>query len=181
MGIELSTVRLRRPEPGDIERMYGYRNDTEVAHLLGGFSAGFSRKDFEEWIERHRGRSDEVIWIIADATSDECIGHVGLYEIDHRVRKAEFAICIGDKARWGKGLGVEVGKAVLRFAFRELNLNKVSLEVLDSNKGAIKLYEKLAFKLDGRLRADQFRDGKYVDSLVMSILAEEWESSHGAG
>ena len=181
MGIELPTVRLRRPEPDDIERMYGYRNDTEVARLLGGFSTGFSRKDLEEWIERHRGRSDEIVWMIADKTSDECIGHVGLYNIDHRVRKAEFAICIGDKARWGKGLGVQIGAAVLEFAFRELNLHKVYLFVVDFNGSAIRLYEKLGFKVDGRVRADQFREGKYVDSLIMSILAEEWESSRSAG
>jgi RimJ/RimL family protein N-acetyltransferase len=180
MGIELPTVLLRRPEPKDIEQMYGYRNDPDVARMLGGFSVGFSRQDLEDWIERHRNRTDEIIWVIATKPSDDCIGHVGLYEIDYRVAKAEFAICIGDKTKWTKGLGAAIGKAVLRYAFRELNLHKVSLEVLDFNEAAIKLYEKLAFKLDGRLRADQFRDGKHVDSLVMSILAEEWESAHGA-
>ena len=51
---------------------------------------------------------------------------------------------------------------------------------LDFNAGVIRLNEKLGFKHDGRLRDDQFREGKYVDSVIMSILAEEWESSHGA-
>jgi RimJ/RimL family protein N-acetyltransferase len=160
--------------------MYGYRNDPEVAHWLGGFSFGFSRRDFEDWIERHRNRTDEIIWVIAAKPSDECIGHVGLYEIDYRAGKAEYAMCIGDKAKRARGLGTEISKAVHRYAFRELNLHKVHAEMLDFNEAAIKLCERLGYKLEGRLRANQFRDGKYVDSLVMSVLVEEWESAHGA-
>jgi RimJ/RimL family protein N-acetyltransferase len=59
-----------------------------VSSLLGGFHRGYSMADLADWIEFHRKREGEIIWIIVDPASDDCIGHVGLYNIDYRVRSA---------------------------------------------------------------------------------------------
>ena len=67
-----------------------------------------SRKDLSEWIEFHRQKRDEAVWVIADKKDSACLGTAGLYEIDHRLQLAEFGISIGDKAYWGKGVGGEV-------------------------------------------------------------------------
>jgi RimJ/RimL family protein N-acetyltransferase len=49
------------------------------------------------------------------------------------------------------------------------------LTVSEQNKGGIKAYTKAGFKEEGRLRQANFRNGKYHDKIVMSILAEEWK------
>ncbi|MHB8972330.1 MAG: GNAT family N-acetyltransferase [Pirellulaceae bacterium] len=177
MGIETLHVILRRPEPTDVERIWGYRNDPAVMRHLGGFSPPMSMKDVVEWIERHRNRTDEIIWVIADRENSACLGHVGLYQLDYRLQVAEFAICIGDKSWWGKGLGKEVTAAVVAYGFNELHLKQIRLSVLESNQRAVGLYEKLGFQHDGRLRQNQFRDGQYVDSLLMSLLKGEWKTT----
>jgi RimJ/RimL family protein N-acetyltransferase len=170
-------VALRKFEDRDVESLYRFRNDREITRHLGGFSTGYSRADLAEWIAFHRKRSDEVIYAIATQPSDECIGHVGLYNIDHRIRKAEFAILIGDPGAQGKGLGRAISCWMVDFGFREHNLHKIELTVLADNQRAIRLYERLGFRVDGILRDDQFRDGRYVDVVAMSILDEEWRST----
>ena len=160
--------------------LYSYRNDWEVIRHLGGFSAGYSRANLEDWIKRHSNRPDEVLWTIADAVADQCIGHVGLYQIDNRVRKGQFAILIGDKALWGRGLGTRVTQAVVSWAFAQLNLHKVSLHVLTNNERAIRIYEALGFRPEGILRDDQFRDGQFLDLMLMAVFEDEWRALHGS-
>ena len=166
---------LRKPDPGDLEPLYHYKNDPEIASLLGGFHTGYSRADLEEWIEYHRTRDDEVLWVVADDDLGRCVGHVGLYEIDHRSRKAEFAILLGERSVWGKGLGEACTRFAMACAFEELNLNRLHLGVVEHNRRALRLYEKLGFRLEGRLRQECYQNGRYVDLLIMAILRSEYD------
>lgn len=174
MNHMLSKVILRRPEPGDIDSLYQYKNDPAIASNLGGFSYGFSRADIAEWIEVHRRKQDETVWAVCERNTNRCIGHVGLYAIDSRVRCAEFGILIGDPAQWGKGIGTECTAFALNYAFNDLNLNRVSLTVLETNAAAIGLYREVGFREEGRLRQAQFKGGRYVDVIAMAILRDEY-------
>lgn len=174
MHLRVGSFLLRKPEPHDVPALYRFRNDAEITRFLGGFSVGYAERDLLEWVERHRNARDEVLWVVADAESDACIGHVGLYNIDHRVRAAEFAVLIGDSAHWGNGLGTALTRAALGYGFSQLNLHRIYLTVLDSNPRAIHLYEKLGFVKEGVMRDSQFRDGAYCDTVLMSLLDQEW-------
>lgn len=181
MSIVLNRIILRRPEPSDVEALYEMKNDWENARLLGGFSNGYSREDLCDWIERHRNRVDEIIWIIANKKDNKCIGHVGLYNIDHRVRSAEFAILIGNRQYRSKGLGKEIARAVIEQGFKQLNLHRIELSVITSNNRAISFYKMMGFQAEGTLRHSQFRDGQYLDMTIMSILEGEWEVKNTFG
>lgn len=174
--INLGSIVLRKFEVDDVECLYTFRNDREISSGLVGFSVGYSHEDLTQWINHHRNLEDEMLWAIADAKGGQCIGHVGLYQIDHRIRKAEFGIIIGDRAWQGKGVGRLVSRTTIEFGFSQLNLNKISLTVLASNKRARRLYASLGFVEEGTLRADEYRDGEYIDIVVMSVLVSEWES-----
>jgi RimJ/RimL family protein N-acetyltransferase len=167
-------VVLRRPEPRDVDALYAWKNDPVIASLLGGFSTGYARSDIEAWIARHRDRQDEVVWTIADAGTDVCLGHVGLYRIDHRSRRAEFAILLGDRSAWGQGVGKRVTAFVVDYGFRHLNLHRVELSVLGTNERAIALYRSLGFRDEGVQRDAVWKDGRYVDNLLMAVLEGEW-------
>jgi RimJ/RimL family protein N-acetyltransferase len=90
-----------------------------------------------------------------------------------------FGIGIGEKNCWGQGYGTEATRLVVDYAFRTLNLNRVSLEVYEYNPRGLHVYEKVGFRLEGRLRQDTFRDGRYWDTLILGILREEWMSAAG--
>lgn len=74
----------------------------------------------------------------------------------------------------GKGLAYESYKQFIPFLFTELNLHKISLEVLKTNQRAINLYEKLGFVFEGIKRDEVYKNEKWIDSIIMSILKEEW-------
>ncbi len=73
----------------------------------------------------------------------------------------------------GKKLAYAAYVEFLSYLFEKYKLNKVSLEVLSTNTRAYNLYLKLGFVQEGVKRQEVFREGTYVDSIVMSILKEE--------
>jgi [ribosomal protein S5]-alanine N-acetyltransferase len=172
--IDLGEIVLRPIEACDADALYCFKNDWASTKSLGGFSHGMSTDDIRRWIVVHTNREEEVFWSIANKDDNICIGHVALYKVDSRVRKAEFGILIGDHCYWNKGFGRRITAAVLAWGFEQMNLHKVYLEVLATNESAIAVYERLSFRREGLLRDDQFRDGAFVNVVVMSLLHEEW-------
>jgi RimJ/RimL family protein N-acetyltransferase len=173
MHLLLSTILLRKLEPEDAPNLYRFRNDPEVTSGLGGFSSGYSLQAIEEWVERHARASEDLVWAIADRETNACLGHVGLYRIDHRVGSCEFGLLLGDSSRWGRGIGKEVTTAIIGYGFDELNMNRIELSVISSNTRAIRLYEGLAFVREGVRRKAQYRGGEYLDLILMSLLRAE--------
>jgi RimJ/RimL family protein N-acetyltransferase len=108
--------------------------------------------------------------------TDTLIGSTGLHEIDYKNRHAVFGIVIGEKEAWGKGYGTEVTALITGYAFETLNLNRVGLEVYEDNERGIKAYERVGFTREGVLRQAMYREGRYWNKIVMSILREEWEA-----
>ena len=175
--IDLGEIVLRPLETCDADALYRFKNDWDSTKSLGGFSYGMTTEDIQRWIAAHTNRADEVFWSIAVKSTNICIGHVALYKVDNRVRKAEFGILIGDRNWWSKGYGTRITAAVLTWGFEQLHLHKMYLDVLTTNQKAIAVYEKLGFRRDGVLRDDEFRDGIFVDVVAMSLLHEEWHGT----
>ncbi|WP_412030343.1 GNAT family N-acetyltransferase [Deinococcus yunweiensis] len=167
-------ITFRLPEIEDLDRFYAMRNDEDAIRSLGGYSAGMSKKAATEWLIARGSPGRDLIFMIIHPESG-LIGHVGLYEIDHRIRMGEFAILIGDKNYWGRGIGESATRFMINYGFDNLNLNRVQLEVLSTNQRAIKLYERVGFTLEGTRRQVQYKDGQYIDSHLMSVLRNDAE------
>src|SRR6185312_12695746 len=105
MHHELGAFLLRKPEPNDVEALYQWKNDAEIANMLVGFTTGYTRADLAKWVDFHRSAADEAFFMIARKSDDRAIGHVALYQINHRNGTGDFAILIGDRTTWSKGLG----------------------------------------------------------------------------
>ena len=67
---------------------------------------------------------------------------------------------------------------IINYLFYKMLFNRIDLEVLSNNTPAILLYEKLGFRYEGLKREAIFRNGKYIDSILMSILKKEWPSTN---
>jgi RimJ/RimL family protein N-acetyltransferase len=106
--------------------------------------------------------------------NNEIIGLVSLTNINRINQSAIFHIMIGDSNSRGKGAGYYATNEMLRHAFLDMNLNRVELTVLTSNKKAIKLYEKVGFKYEGTKREAIYKEGKFVDMDVMAALKNEF-------
>jgi RimJ/RimL family protein N-acetyltransferase len=74
----------------------------------------------------------------------------------------------------GKGIAKEAYKKFIPYIFTIYNLHKISLEVLSTNTRAINLYNKLGFIKEGIKREEIYKNNKWVDSIIMSILKSEY-------
>src|SRR3989344_626015 len=84
------------------------------------------------------------------------IGTLALSSISRKEKRAEFGIFIGDKKYWGQGFGTEAGKLLLRYGFKTLGLHRIYLSVIGFNIRAIKSYERIGFRVEGRARQHFF-------------------------
>jgi len=94
--------------------------------------------------------------------------------VNTEAKMAEFGIFIGDKKYWGQGCGTEACRLIVDHGFRKLKLHRVYLRVLAYNIRGIKSYQKVGFKVEGRLKEHIYRDGFYHDEIVMGLLREEY-------
>jgi RimJ/RimL family protein N-acetyltransferase len=172
----MEDIYLRKFESKDVEALYQFKNDPDIRQLLVGFSMGMSLDDIRSWIDFHNGHKSEFLRCIATRSGDQCIGHIGLYEIDHRAGQAGFGVCL-DPKYLGQGIGKSMTKKILAYGFTELNLHRIHLTVLENNIPARRLYEKLGFKEEGLLREAQFKKGEYLNVCAMSILRSEWKTT----
>ncbi|WP_250037148.1 GNAT family N-acetyltransferase [Paractinoplanes maris] len=105
----------------------------------------------------------------------ELVGHLTLWGIKPRTRIATLAIVIGSP-HTGHGYGTDAVELAVRYAFDELAVNKVELQVWSFNPRAVHVYEKAGFRLEGRRRAAGFHRSTFHDELLMGLLRDEYES-----
>lgn len=166
---------LRKPEHQDTADLLEVKNNKTAAALLGGYrERDYTEEDIHKWIDFHNNNTDEIIYVIYDIAMDRVVGHVGFYNIDRRIRKAEFAILIGNDACRGRGYGSLCLNYFIEMGFDNLNLNRIELTLLKENNTAMKLYERFGFVVEGIQKQAQFKNGRYYDVVLMALLRENY-------
>ncbi|MEQ2529624.1 N-acetyltransferase [Robertmurraya yapensis] len=166
-------VRLTAPKQGDVDIMALWHEDAEY---LRNVDTDIAKVKSIIQIEQEEDRNSSSFYFrVRTIESDELIGFVVIHSVEWNNRAGMLAIGIGDSKFRGKGYGTDTLQLILRYAFHELNLNRVGLDVIEYNERGIRAYEKVGFKLEGRLREAVQRDGKTFDRIVMGILRSEWE------
>lgn len=169
---------LREFRKEDLPHIREWATDDEVVRFLSDiFLYPHSLNQTEGFLNYVlEGKSDvEKMFVVAQKDTLDYIGQVGLHHIDWKNRIAVVGIVIGKKDLFGKGIGSEAMELLQYFAFNKLNLNKLELSVHDFNERGIKCYKKCGFVEEGRLRQKYFYNGRYIDSISMGILKEEYD------
>lgn len=159
-----------------------WNRNTEFARLLDSDPALLhSRK----WLIAQEEKSETgenapeggFFFTIHPLEGNELLGFIALFSISWTSGDAIVAIGLGEPASWGKGLGSDAMRVMLRYVFTELNLHRLTLGVFGYNQRAIRSYEKCGFKLEGCTRQFMQREGKLWDGYWMGILKSEWEAA----
>jgi RimJ/RimL family protein N-acetyltransferase len=126
----------------------------------------------------NKSEPERFIFHLRALTDDRLIGLIGLSPFwTHR--DAWLFIGIGEPEYWGRGYGSDALRAALRYAFHELNLERVTLGVFDYNVRARRAYEKLGFVYEGVERGLLQRENARSGMTAMGILRSEWEEQDG--
>lgn len=173
---ETETIRLRKLTNNDFEIYHNWRNDTEVMYSTSPNLDIYTLEETEKYISMMANISNAKGYIIEHKKADKAVGIISLINIDYKNRSAECVIDIGAKDMWGQGIGSSAMALIMDYAFKELNMHRVYLQVFSFNINAIKLYEKMGFVHEGSLRSALYRSGKWHDIILMSILKSEYKS-----
>jgi RimJ/RimL family protein N-acetyltransferase len=151
------------------EKTLAWRNDYRI------FKWSRQREPLEKsnhvkWCEGLSSRADLKMFGIFEGETP--VGVCGLSNIDLINRSSEFSIYIGPSF-WGQGLAQDALKTLVKYGFHVLGLNHIFGETFDGNQAA-KCFEKVGFKKEGTRRAFYFREGKFIDAHLYSILASEF-------
>lgn len=108
------------------------------------------------------------------APDGQIIGESVINEIDWETRSANFRIVIFHSDTCGKGIGSWAIEMTQEFAFENLKLHRLELDVFSFNIRAQKAYRKAGFKIEGVLRDAIWTGEDYADDILMAILEDEW-------
>lgn len=142
--------------------------DTETQFL--GREPGEFNMTLEQEIEFIKGVSNnkQMCYLVA-LINDEIIGNVSAAVVRNNLRflhRATLGITV-KKKYWHKGVGQALMKSIIRWC-KENSIEQLELEVVSSNKRAIRLYEAFGFKMYGTQKhAMKYTDGSYADHLFM--------------
>jgi L-phenylalanine/L-methionine N-acetyltransferase len=156
-------VTIRAREPGDWEEIAQL---TELPKVRWGtLRLPFTSK--EHWRRMMEGPQEGRTSIVA-VLDGHIVGTAGFQQgKGRRSHAAELYMSVHDD-HCGRGIGAALTAALVDVADNWLNLKRLELTVYVDNEPAIRLYKKFGFEVEGTRRADSFRDGKFVDVLMMA-------------
>jgi len=169
-------VRLEPLERSHLSTRYlSWLNDPEVTRYMETGIFPTTAEDLEHFFRSVTGSREQVVFAIIHKESGQHIGNVKLGPIHWVHRGATFGIMIGEKKFWGQGLGEDATRLAAEYGFFRLNLRRIDLGVFAEHEAAVRCYEKIGFKVEGRFREELFQGGEYKDRLWMGLLRSEYQ------
>jgi len=166
----LATERLRLVQlgPDHLDETMAALDDQDAMRLTGTRGT-FTRDQVRAHLDRLLGAGDRADFAITGADG-VYLGEVVLNEFEEDDLAMNYRIALAGPSLRGQGYGTEAGRAVVDWAFDEVGLHRVSLEVYAFNPAAQRSYEKIGFLVEGRARDALRWDGAWVDAIRMAML-----------
>lgn len=179
--LETKRLLLRKYKKEDMDDLYEYASDEEVTRYLT-FETYKNMEDANQYIqtllEKYRNGNEVSPWAIEWKQNHKMIGSIGINQWDIE----NYYIQIGyvlNKKYWNQGIMTEALKAVIDFAFKNMNIERIELTHDVRNIGSGKVMLKNGLKQEGILRKSKYIKGEFIDRSYYSILREEYESQKG--
>jgi RimJ/RimL family protein N-acetyltransferase len=170
-------VRLRAVEPEDWEIFSAWDADSETARQCYAIPFPKSYEAVRKWaLEQSLAVPEsDVFRFVTEPLEGEFVGALNTHDCDPRNGTFSYGLAIRREQR-RKGYASETIWLALRYFFRELRYQKVTVQIYTFNEASLKLHEKLGFVLEGRLRRMVFTNGQYHDEVIMGMTDEEFEA-----
>jgi RimJ/RimL family protein N-acetyltransferase len=178
--IDLDGARLRPLRATDAHALYAYLRDSAVTELTS--YPVISVPMVEAMIERSLNRwatGDLSKWGVALRHDDQLVGTCGFNEWSQVHRWAELAYDLA-QAHWGKGLMRQAVAAVLQWAYRQEQVERVHAFVRVDNRRSVRLLQRSGFVREGCLRSYRVCRGQPHDFYIYGLLRSDWVAAQQA-
>jgi RimJ/RimL family protein N-acetyltransferase len=168
-------VRLRAASDGDVRDTLENGRHPEIERMYGVSTANLppmTHDQAEAWVARVAAQPHS--WVVE--FGGRCVGAARLHSLEQHDARASYAIGLQVPALLGMGLGTEVTRLVLAYAFGAIGLHRVGLRVLATNERAIRCYSACGFVEEGRERESARVDGAWQDDILMGILDRDFDA-----
>ena len=170
-------IRLEPFKQSDFPKFISWIDSKELLVTIAGYDLLYPLT--EEQLQTYLDIPESHSFTIADTSKNNAIGHAEIFLTPEGTGKID-KLLIGDASLRGKGLGKEVLKLLLEYAFEKLQLSTVELNVFDWNTGALKLYEKCGFILNPQKRqVFEYETNTWI-AVNMRLSREQWKNSGNA-
>ena len=168
---------LREIAPSDAEAILTIRGDVRVTRLNSGKPMQ-SLAEARELIEKGQQAYDDhrrIDWgIVFEAVPDAgLIGRIGYNYWLRQDRRGSIGYDLG-YAYWGKGIMTEAVRAVVRFGFEEMSLNRIEADTDAENYGSMRVLEKVGFRREGIQHEQYFEWDEFHDLVLFALLRKEF-------
>lgn len=178
--LQSSRIQFVALKAEDAELFSRWSEDAEyLRNLDTDYAMPRSADYYREQIQGLSSQNNTIELGIRLMSDQRLIGFISLHSIEWNNRSGRLAIGIGEKDCRHIGLGTEAIQLLMKYAFHELNLHRLGLDVISNNPSAIRSYEKAGFVVEGRIRESVLRDGQILDRIYMGLLRSDWEVNDG--
>jgi len=171
------TVFFRAFEEDDIDAIYRWKNDDELNKMTVGLNRKICRDDVAKWVRCKMPHNPyEVFWAICPKDEPhKIIGYAQLTEIHYINSSANFSgILIGEKNYQNGFAWLETYLFVMEYAFEHLGLNRLYGSSIIGHKDSNHIGKLLLWTREGILRQAIFKNGKFYDEAIGSILKADY-------
>lgn len=173
--LEAKSIYLRPLHKEDLTLDYvQWLNDIEVCAHNSHAVLPYTQEKMESYYEHLRQTGDiNIALAIIDKGTDKHIGNIALQNIDWISRNAEYAIILGNKQYWNKGVASEASQLICKYGFHRLNLHRIYCGTTSGNIGMQKLAKKIGMRQEGIRREAIFKNGQFWDITEYGLLKDE--------
>lgn len=174
--LETERLLLRELTLLDAEAMFRYFSKESVIRYFG-MDSFENIEQAKTTIQTFKNRYEEgsvFRWGIEKKGSGQLIGTCGFHLINNHHKRAEIGYELDD-TYWEKGYASEALQAILTYGFESLQLIRIAAVVYVENKASQKLLKKAGFQEEGLLRKHMIQNGVAHDTILYSLLKEEWQ------
>lgn len=172
--METKNFVIRETRFEDYEYFAKWEVDPNVVKYLS-FDENRTYEDVVTEALYNKTDDSKLDFTIVERASEKPIGRINISRLERHSDSLDITkLYIGEERLWGKGVGREVMRELLKYCFTFLHMERVTLDYYTGNKRASSLYEGLGFKSEGVARHATKKDGKYYDLHLMSMLRSEF-------
>jgi RimJ/RimL family protein N-acetyltransferase len=168
---------LRAIEEEDLELLNKWANDPVTQDGIGDLHFPSSMDFHRSWFQNLKNDRLNQRFVV-DVPEVGIIGISSIMNIDWRNRRAWHGLLIGESGHRRKGYGIDAIMATMRYAFDELNLERLEGSMIEYNKLSISSYcgKRLGWKQEGRRRNYFFRHGRYWDQILVGVTKQDYRN-----